>query len=403
VQRRRVLGAAAAVMAAGVWPGAAPAQTAGSSDSSVSPGSPGWADELRRRLAAPPVRPGESVDMARQRLLDDAEAQLQAGQALAALATFEQASLMQHAADIEMGIVRAQMAAGEFRRALAFAAHTAGAHRDQPGGTALYAWLLSLCGQQAPALRLLDGAIAQGPQPLLHHARTLLDAPAPVSDDLLRQRPWRVAPYGHGGDTDHPIDSACQVAGTGLLLSEGDAVLVPGATVAGTSRIWVRDSAGRTVLARREDGCGGLMLQRLVLAAPLPAPPWDLAPRDPFAGSPGCMVEYAADPAGAPAWPQLREGFFAGVPGAPDRALGFAAAPGPRGGPVFDRAGRLCGIALADASGRDRLLAPSHWPARLAAGMQPDGRSSPAPQVMQDQIYERAMRLAVQILIPPPA
>jgi hypothetical protein len=45
---------------------------------------------------------------------------------------FERASLMQHAADAEMGLVRTAMQQGAYRRALAFAAHVAGAHLDSP-------------------------------------------------------------------------------------------------------------------------------------------------------------------------------------------------------------------------------------------------------------------------------
>jgi hypothetical protein len=395
LRRRRVLGASVAAASAWAWAGG-PARA-------QQPAAADWARELRRKLAASSAtRADENPAVARQRLLDQAEAHLQAGQSMAALATFEQAALLQHAADIEMGIVRAQMAAGEFRRALAFAAHTAGAHRDQPGGTALYAWLLHACGQHAPARRLLDGAIAQAPQPdLLRHTLACLTTAEPLSDELMRQRPWRMAPYGHGVPDDAAAGAlpACRVAASALLLPAGDMALAPAAALAQGGRIWLRDATGRTVEARPQAGEAHAPLLRLALATALPAPRWDLAPRDPFAGSPGSMVEFAADAAGAPAWPLLREGFFVGLPGAAERPLGIAAAPGPRGGPVFDRAGRLCGIAWRDGAGRDRLLPPSRWP-MPAQATAPAADAAPASPVLQDLVYERAMRLALQVLVP---
>ena len=92
----------------------------------------------------------------RAALLDAAEAALARGDTEAALAGFERAAGMLHAPDTEMGLVRSQMQAGQYRRALAFAAHTAGAHLEAPAASALYAWLLRSrrpAGLRAPAAR----------------------------------------------------------------------------------------------------------------------------------------------------------------------------------------------------------------------------------------------------------
>ncbi|MGE1095276.1 hypothetical protein, partial [Pseudomonas zeae] len=83
---------------------------------------------------------------------------LAAGDAEAALRDFDVAAQRLHAADTEMSLVRAWMQQGEYRRAIAFVAHTAQAHRQVAGGAVLYAWLLSRGAQDAQALRLLDGA-----------------------------------------------------------------------------------------------------------------------------------------------------------------------------------------------------------------------------------------------------
>jgi len=54
--------------------------------------------------------------------------------------------------------VRSQMQMGEYRRALAFASHTAGAHLEAPAAAALYAWLLRAGGQHAYATLVLEAA-----------------------------------------------------------------------------------------------------------------------------------------------------------------------------------------------------------------------------------------------------
>ena len=56
--------------------------------------------------------------------------------------------MMLHAADAELGLIRAAMQDGQYRRALAFCAHTAGEHTDDADGGALYAWLLRIGGQE---------------------------------------------------------------------------------------------------------------------------------------------------------------------------------------------------------------------------------------------------------------
>ena len=55
------------------------------------------------------------------------EALLASGKVAEARDAFEQAAALEHAADIELGILRSQMQAGHYRQALDFAAHTAGA------------------------------------------------------------------------------------------------------------------------------------------------------------------------------------------------------------------------------------------------------------------------------------
>src|SRR5262245_50357527 len=96
----------------------------------------------------------EPAAPARAEMLARGEEALQRGEVDLAGDLFTQAGFIKHAADAEIGLVRAYMQAGEYRRALNFAAHTAGAHPD-PAGKAIYAQLLDAGGQDAIAARLV--------------------------------------------------------------------------------------------------------------------------------------------------------------------------------------------------------------------------------------------------------
>ena len=110
-----------------------------------------------------------SKTVAPERLQERADLLASGEQALArrdvdaALLAFDRAALILHAADTEIALVRAYMQGGDYRRALAFGAHTAGAHLDVVGGSALYAWLLHAGGQSAIAQRLIDEAQGRAP------------------------------------------------------------------------------------------------------------------------------------------------------------------------------------------------------------------------------------------------
>jgi hypothetical protein len=331
-------------------------------------------------------------DDERTALLAAGEAALAQGDAPAAQESFQRATLMAHAADTECSIVRAHMQAGDYRRALAFGAHAAYAHRDFPGGAALYAWLLHVGGQGAYAQRKLDEAAAFAPDDAaLRAAREQLALPWPQPSAALLARPLRIAPYAHG-----PQPGAGRCVGSALLIDEGRAALAPLDLLAGGGRLWLRNGLGRTVPARVDERLESLGLARLRLDAPLPAATaLRAAPREPFAGSAGSMVEYAPSTDGAAAWPLLRHGFI-GRRGANDeRRLGLDAPSGPRGGPVFDAAGRLAGLALPGRSAPDRWLPVAALPLALPA--------DPAPALALDAVYELGLIATLQVLIDPKA
>jgi len=68
-----------------------------------------------------------------QQFVQEGEAKLAAGDASGAQQAFEAATQIVHAADVELGLVRSYMQAGDYRRALSFSAHAAGAHRTWAG------------------------------------------------------------------------------------------------------------------------------------------------------------------------------------------------------------------------------------------------------------------------------
>jgi hypothetical protein len=372
-------------------PGSARAQT---------PRTPAFSDRARQRLVDGPEAVPETFEREHLLRLKDAEALLASGQAAAALEVLERAALTIHSADVELTLVRAQMAMGRYRRALAACAHVAGGHREQSGGKALYAWLLSVGGQQKVAMHLISEAATGAPDDrLLQHAREQIAAPWPLAGDLLRQGPWHAAPVPFAGTESDAAPESLRVVGTAVLLREGQEALLTETTAAGTGRIWLRNALGQTVAVVARQPTHEPELHLLALRDALPSPDWTCAAREPFAGSPGSMVEYVPDPLGRAAWPLLRQGFFAGLPGAlPTRPLGFDVPPGPRGGPVFDAAGCLVGVAAAAQAGR--LIGLGRLREVLGSGI-PDATpsASPTPRVGPEAVYEMAMRGTLQVLV----
>jgi hypothetical protein len=296
---------------------------------------------------------------------------------------------------------------GQYRRAVSFVAHTASAHREVASGAVLYAWLLHAGGQVPAAGQLLATAQARWPgDPLVEQARRALQSPAPVPAGALLAAPLRAAPYAR------PPDAApsARLAASGMLLTGGRHALVPWPAVAGAAAVWVRDGLGRTRAAEVVHHAPMLGLAVLRLAGEpdrLDRLPWPA--RDPFPGSQGFAVEYAtpSDAGAGASWPLLRAGFVGAV--RQDwRRLGIDMPPGPRGGPVFDAAGRLIGMAVsATGEGTDLLIPVSVLRRELGAWLPAVGEAElpqqAAPAVALDEIYERALPVALQVLVDPGA
>jgi hypothetical protein len=379
---------------------------------------------------------------ARQALLILAEAQLAQGDAASALRGFEQAAQSTHEAEIELGILRAQMQLGDYRHALAFAAHTAGVHLDEVEGRVFYAWMLGLGAQAPMAERTLGQAEAVAPQhPLVRAVRQNWASGHPPIVEAMRQGPARLAPYAWGS----VVPEGAGVVATGTLLPDGRHALLPlnaalsaalspnlappqGRTVdaAQTSglglgigpHLWLRNGLGQTVTARLIDRDDALGVALLRADDALPAPPdtrW--APRDAFAGAPLYALDQAVDQGmvgpgmqtgertGQAAWPLMRPGFLGrdtlGVdwPVNPNPAV-----DPPRGGPVLDAGGRLIGVSqrsVLRGQPADRLLPASALRQRFGDILGPTAAAARAGNVDADALYEAGMRLTLQVIVAP--
>lgn len=329
----------------------------------------------------------------------EAEALLSRGDAAGAALGFDGAALREHAVDIELGLLRSQLQAGEFRRALAFASHTAGAHGADAGGSALYVWLLHASGQAAFGQRLLAQARARVPDDprLAELQRILMDTPAAATPTLL-ELPARLAPYASGV----AVAADARLVASGLLVDAGRAALVPAGHVGRASRLWVRDGLGRTAQARVERRSDDTATALLRLDPPLdpPAPlSWETAPLDAFPGSPAYAASYARRPDVQPAWPWMHSGFLGSVDASGHRrqlgvGIGEAALDG---GPVFDGSGRLVGLAVGDATSRE-LVTVGRLRADFDAVLPAAAKAAGAGRIAPDLLYERALQLTLQVL-----
>ena len=374
--------------------------------------------------------------VAPERLQERADLLASGEQALArrdvetALQAFDRAALILHAADTEIALVRAYMQGGEYRRALAFGAHTAGAHLDVVGGAALYAWLLHAGGQSAIAERLLTEAQGRSAaNSTLTDVQRQLRSGAPRASGSMLALPTRLAPYG----SSDGLPKAARVVGSGVLMHSGQEALVPLALVPSSGTLWLRNGLGQLVTARVTQRLIALGVARLRLGRALPVAEnlW-VAERDAFPGSVGYTVEFVATPDAAPAWPVLRTGFLGGAAtqstsratsgaispsisssnynstshnrgsgtgSAYPRLLGIDMPPGPRGGPVFDSGGRLLGLSMAGVTGApDRWVTASALPADLRRALAPAAPKDAEARAAIDKIYEIGLKTTLQVI-----
>jgi hypothetical protein len=369
---------------------------------------------LTQALAAP----GHHADPLRtpqvSEVVHAAEAALARGDAQAATEMFERAASLEHALDIEVGLVRGLMQAGHYRRAVAFAAHTSGAHAEQTGGVALYAWLLAAGGQGAFAQRLLGETEQRLPgDALISDVRQRLKEATSASGPVPAATLPGFAPAGTVVELDrdrepHVRDAVAMPPGsrmvaTGLLIDRGQRAIAPSALLAKAASIWVRNGLGQTVAASLERRIDGLGLTVLRLHSPLDGTQsLAVAERDAFPGAPAYAIEYLRSADAAPAWPWLHSGFLGTADAAlGNRRLGIGLPPGPRGGPVFDGRGQLIGLTQADPGRPDRLLPASALHVELGESFGAAAAPPVVARMAMDELYERALWATLQIITAP--
>lgn len=342
-------------------------------------------------------------------LLKKGEAALAALQLEPALLAFERAASILHAADTEIALVRTYMQYGQYRRALAAGAHTAGAHLDVVGGSALYAWLLHMGAQTAVAQRLLTEAQTRMPGDTnIEQVRQQLNGGTPLATGDLLNPPTRLAPYG----VTQELPAAARVQGSAVLLPGGAQALVPLSLLpkpAKRAKLWLRNGLGLLAEGTVVKGlpAAGLALVKLSHALPVPDDYW-IADTEAFPGSPGYAVEYVTSPKTAknvaPAWPILRLGFLGGMvtPTGTDRLLGIDMPAGPLGGPVFGSAGQLIGVALKGKSGAaDQLVTVSRLQKAIGQPLGASMQKSAPTTSTADRIYENGLKVSLQVITAP--
>jgi hypothetical protein len=296
----------------------------------------------------------------------DGEAALRRGDSQQALDAFERAALLRHSAPIEIGIVRSLMQMGAYRRALAFAGHTAFAHPESHDGAQLYTLLLRLGGQPAVAQRLMQAAPPDG-------ARV--------------QALAALAPSGAA------VPATAVVAGNATLLPDGRHAIVPSSQLPADGALWLRNGLGRTVRVERHrrDGPGGVATLRLSEAMDA----WPAAARRPFPGTPAFVVAFDR----AATWPQLHSGFLGSLADDTNgQWLGIETGAHAAGAAVFDSNARLLGMALpAAADGRLRFIGLAAASPQVPVTQPADVGSSAKYSV--DELYERSLRSVLQLIV----
>ncbi len=334
-------------------------------------------------------------------LLQRAQAELERGDSTQALDDFERAAMMLHAADAELGLIRAAMQDGQYRRALAFCAHTAGEHTDDADGAALYAWLLRIGGQGELAARVLAQARANAPDDAVAAAvEAAFGTTPPVASGVLLQPLHRMAPWPAGSPSAVPVTA--RFVSNAVLVDDGAAALAPLPALARVmrARVWVRNGLGQAAEVDVDAADAALAargLARLTLRRALPVgASRQAAGRAPFAGSPGFAMQFGD--AGTPAWPMLTQGFLGTLASDGEaRKVGFASTPGAA---ILDAHGALVGITLAATDGTATWLP-------LAAAATSPAASPPPPRAglaltAPDEIYEAGLGRALQVLVEDP-
>lgn len=351
----------------------------------------------------------------RQQLLSKGEAALSSLNTEHAVRSFEMAAHISHEADAEAGLIRSYMQAGNYLQALSFAAHTAGVHLQEAGGAALYTWLLALGGQAVMARQLVNKAIEQSKTTSASHRELLrlvqhqLRGPLPLAERDLLNAPYRMAPYARLAD----LPSRVRPLASATLINDGRAVLAPAASLANhPGPRWVRHALGEVRRVQRHIIFDSLGLAWLELKEPFPTRNHSstalLSTQRLFPGSVAYTVQYPPRRSAQAQWPVLNMGFVGSVTKNQNHQLDIPLPQQHRshdrshyGGPVYNKAGQLMGVAMMlKGSTQLGLLPMSVVLSSLNANMisKSTRTADHVGDMSVERIYENSLQHTVEIL-----
>ena len=346
--------------------------------------------------------------------LESARRALAAGDAAAAVEIYDSLTQQGESLEAEIGLVRASLQAGQFRKAISSATVTASEHTESSEAVALLAYVHDRAGYTEQALKALKQLRADRPDDLIASAAlatVLMDRGGKVSAaDQAASRKWPRPAF-----QEFPIGKARVLAGgNGVVVDGGQHVLTYSAVLPKAAKsIYVRNGLGKVRRVVRESGDQRGELVRLKITEPYPAS-WALA-NDQIVSADGARFCFAfgysasASPEGS--FPAISPGTVfradAGVGGL--MQVTTAQGAGNIGSPVFDPRGRLLGLTVGPG---DIPIGGENLRSRLGAGQfalrvippdpvkgpitYPTGKMPPMPAV--EELYERLMPSVVQII-----
>lgn len=333
-------------------------------------------------------------------ILQAAERALAGGEPERAEQLFEQAAHSgANEAEAELGMVRAQLSAGEYRKALAFATLVAGEHRESADATAMLAWLEFLGGQQARARTRIDGMAAQaGYVGLARIVRDRLHA--------LAEHP-QAATLGTAAGLD-PVPRATgaretlRASGTGIITGEGAHVITARRAQTAGGTFVVRNALGEVWEAVLDAGRSTSEVVLLALRANGGRPPPSVPPGRAVPGSPCFVVLFPRADGNEPRWPILYAGLLGRLEARSVVSL-LSPLASVADGVAFDAAGRLIGFvgAVPGETGAGSTPRVVLVDGSLAATAVPPGDVARPPGLPMGEVYERALRSVVTVFAAP--
>lgn len=341
--------------------------------------------------------------------LDSARRALAAGDPARAAEIYETLTRQGESLEAEIGLVRASLQAGEFRKASSWATLVAGEHTDSSEAVALLAYLHDRAGYTEQALATLKQLRADRPDDPIAAAAlatVMIDRGGKVSAaDEAASRNWPRPMFEAIPVGKHRV----LAGGNGIVVEGGQYVLTYSAVLPkAASSIYVRNGLGKVRLAVREPGNSKSALVRLKLTKPYPAN-WAIS-KDEIVSPEGTRFCFAfgygasADLAGT--YPAISPGLVfradAGTGGL--MQITSALGTGHVGSPVFDPRGRLLGLSVGTGAieiGGENLrsrVGAGQFAVRMTTGAQsrPSGPLPPMPAI--EELYEKLAPSIVQIV-----